>query len=241
MGTTIQSVSNPIAVPVNTGFAGAATPSGDADRTPGGKMGKMEFLKLLTAQLANQDPMNPMDGKEMAADLAQFSGLEQLLNINAALDAQQGQFGQLALAMNNTAALGAVGRDVVIDSDKVLLSADAQGAVTGKVMADIGTSGVGRLTLFDKSGKEVGSRSLGYVGVGGMQAFDVGTAGDSLPAGAYSFRIDVTDPASGKDVPQQTYTVGRIDGLTYGADGSALLTMGPLAIAYGAIVKILAA
>ena len=230
MGTTIQSVSNPIAVPVDTGFGGAATPNGAAARTPGGKMGKMEFLKLLTAQLANQDPMNPMDGKEMAADLAQFSGLEQLLNINAALDAQQGQFGQIALAMNNTAALGAVGRDVVIDSDKVLLSADAQGAVPGKVMADIGTSGVGTLTLFDKSPKEdflAGRLTL--------------AAGDTLPAGAYSFRIDVTDPASGKDVPQQTYTVGRIDGLTYGADGSAVLTMGPLNIAYGAIVKILAA
>jgi len=241
MGTSIQPVSNPIAVPVNTGLAGAGSPSGGADRTPGGKMGKMEFLKLLTAQLANQDPMNPMDGKEMAADLAQFSGLEQLLNITAALDEQKAQYGQIAQAMNNTAALGAVGRDVVIDSDKVLLSADAQGAVTGKVMADVTTSGVATLTLFDKSGKEVGSRSLGYVGTGGMQAFDVGTAGDTLPAGAYSFRIDVTDPASGKDVPQQTYTVGRIDGLTYGADGSALLTMGPLTIAYGAVVKILAA
>ncbi len=52
----------------------------------GGAMGKNEFLKLLVAQMSNQDPLNPMDGKEMAAQLAQFSSVEQLLNINTKLD-----------------------------------------------------------------------------------------------------------------------------------------------------------
>jgi flagellar basal-body rod modification protein FlgD len=51
------------------------------------KMGKNEFLKLLTHQLANQDPMKPMDQKQMAADLAQFAQLEQLTNMNTTLTA----------------------------------------------------------------------------------------------------------------------------------------------------------
>ena len=46
------------------------------------KLGKDGFLKLLSHQLANQDPMTPMDQKRFAADLAQFSQLEQLTNIN---------------------------------------------------------------------------------------------------------------------------------------------------------------
>ena len=46
------------------------------------KMGKDEFLRLLTVQLENQDPMNPMEQGKMAAELAQFSSLEQLSNIN---------------------------------------------------------------------------------------------------------------------------------------------------------------
>ncbi|MCB9060046.1 MAG: hypothetical protein H6622_00820 [Halobacteriovoraceae bacterium] len=46
------------------------------------KMGKDEFLKLLTFQLQNQDPVNPMDQKQFASDLAQFSQLEQLSNMN---------------------------------------------------------------------------------------------------------------------------------------------------------------
>ena len=49
-------------------------------------MGKDEFLKLLTVQLKNQDPMNPMEQGKMAAELAQFSQLEQLSNLNTSFD-----------------------------------------------------------------------------------------------------------------------------------------------------------
>lgn len=52
----------------------------------GGAMGKDEFVKLLVTQMQNQDPMNPMDGKDLAAQLAQFSSVEQLMNINTKLD-----------------------------------------------------------------------------------------------------------------------------------------------------------
>ena len=50
------------------------------------KMGKDEFLHLLTVQLQHQDPLNPMDQKKFAADLAQFSQLEQLSNMNSKMD-----------------------------------------------------------------------------------------------------------------------------------------------------------
>ena len=50
------------------------------------KMGKDEFLKLLTVQLSNQDPLKPVDQKKFAADLAQFSQLEQLTNMNSKLE-----------------------------------------------------------------------------------------------------------------------------------------------------------
>ena len=49
-------------------------------------MGKDEFVKLLVTEMQNQDPLNPMDGKELAVQLAQFSSVEQLMNINTKLD-----------------------------------------------------------------------------------------------------------------------------------------------------------
>jgi len=236
-------VSNIIQSASSAVFAAEASTAKSAPGTivpPGGKLGKNEFLKLLTTQLRYQDPMDPMDGKQMAADLAQFSGLEQLLNINEQLAAQQGQFDALAMAMSNSSAMSAIGKKAVVDGDKVMLTKDADGVMGGTAYADITRSGVAKLTLLDQSGREVGSRSLGYVSTGTMRSFDIGSAAAGLTnEGAYQVRIDVAG-ADGKDVPQRTYTVGTIDGMTFGQDGSAMLTMGPLTIAMNAIVKILA-
>lgn len=49
-------------------------------------MGKDQFVKLLVTEMQNQDPLNPMDGKELAVQLAQFSSVEQLMNVNTKLD-----------------------------------------------------------------------------------------------------------------------------------------------------------
>ncbi len=60
-------------------------PARAATATAGGEMGKDAFLKLLVAQLRNQDPLSPSDGKEMAAQLAQFTSVEQLQSANDTL------------------------------------------------------------------------------------------------------------------------------------------------------------
>jgi flagellar basal-body rod modification protein FlgD len=49
------------------------------------KVDKDEFLKLLVAQLKNQDPMNPVDNQQFLTQLATFSSLEQLISINNAV------------------------------------------------------------------------------------------------------------------------------------------------------------
>lgn len=67
-------------------MAGVEEKSRFVNREEHNKMGKDGFLKLLAHQMQNQDPMKPMDQKQFAADLAQFSQLEQMTNMNAKLD-----------------------------------------------------------------------------------------------------------------------------------------------------------
>ncbi len=58
-----------------------------------GGLGKDEFLHLLTTQMRNQDPTSPMDNTDMIAQLAQFSALEQMNNLNSEFTAARREQG----------------------------------------------------------------------------------------------------------------------------------------------------
>lgn len=102
----------------------AVLPNGDGsqDGESGGKgalsqatsanLGKNDFLKLLTTQLQNQDPSNPMKGKDFAAQLAQFSSVEQLTNISGQIEEQGKSDGALAQSINDSMATDLIGRTV---------------------------------------------------------------------------------------------------------------------------------
>ncbi|OGV68548.1 MAG: hypothetical protein A2283_20035 [Lentisphaerae bacterium RIFOXYA12_FULL_48_11] len=57
-----------------------------ANTAPGGALGKDEFLQLLMEQMKNQDPLDPMKSTDTIAQLAQFSSLEQMKNLNATFE-----------------------------------------------------------------------------------------------------------------------------------------------------------
>jgi flagellar basal-body rod modification protein FlgD len=216
------------------GSSGASGTTSQTDATPlgpGGKLGKNEFLKLLVTQLRYQDPMNPLQGEQMAAQLAQFSSLEQLVNIGDALKTQQTGNDALVQAVTNSTAMTTIGKEVTAVSDQVLLPGDG----SAKVSCTTAGAGKGTLTITDANGKVLGSRDLGYV-EGGSHTFDVGSAGAGLKEGGYRYYIDVKG-ADGKAVQVETYATARIDGITYGQNG-AMLTAGPLRIAPGSIIKI---
>ncbi len=68
-------------------------------------LGKDDFLKLMVAQMKNQDPMNPADDKDNIAQMAQFSSLEQITNLASATQ-------ELATRMSLTQNVGLLGHDV---------------------------------------------------------------------------------------------------------------------------------
>jgi flagellar basal-body rod modification protein FlgD len=217
-----------------TTTASTATSTSTASAS-GGSLGKEDFLKLLVAQMKNQDPMNPTDPDQMASQLAQFSSLEQLVNINDNLNAQSETNSAMATALNNSSAVSVLGKTVLALGDNVQVTGSGSDSIT--VGVD-GAGGDATLTIYDAGGNEVGSRSVGAIG-GGRQQIELGEAADGLAPGSYTYELTVKD-AAGEPVKVQTYQSVPIDGLRYGPNGPTLLS-GGLEIPLADVVEIIQA
>ena len=85
-------------------------------------LGKDDFLNLLITQLQNQDPLNPTDSTEFTAQLAQFSSLEQLSNVNDNLE----QLQDFQASINNSQAVTLIGKEITAKGNFLSLTADKQ-------------------------------------------------------------------------------------------------------------------
>ncbi|MDY6850388.1 MAG: flagellar hook assembly protein FlgD [Thermodesulfobacteriota bacterium] len=104
----------------DTTNATAAASGSFAQAMGAGTMGKEDFLLLLVTQLQNQDPMNPEDPTEFTAQLAQFSSLEQLFEVNNNLGEVVTSSGE----MERLSALSMIGKEVVADNGQFRFSGE---------------------------------------------------------------------------------------------------------------------
>ncbi|MDR4886495.1 flagellar hook assembly protein FlgD [Fredinandcohnia sp. QZ13] len=94
-------------------------------------LGKDDFLKILMTQLQNQDPMNPMEDKDFIAQMATFTSLEQMTNMNSTLEKfVNGNQGEQLLKYSNM-----IGKEVEYsfkteDEDGKEIIKNGQGIVT---------------------------------------------------------------------------------------------------------------
>ncbi|MFA5072278.1 MAG: flagellar hook capping FlgD N-terminal domain-containing protein [Nitrospirota bacterium] len=180
----------------------AATSSGSAD-----SMGKNDFLKLFIAQLQNQNPLNPIDSTGFTSQLAQFSSLEQLTNINTALSnlTSNQNYSQNALAA------GLIGKTVVASGNQTTLNGTASiNCSLAEDAADV------TVTITDASGKKVREVSLGQQKAGSVSYRWDGTdaQGIAQPNGSYTFTVKAVD-ATGKSVDVTTLMEGAVLGVTF--------------------------
>jgi flagellar basal-body rod modification protein FlgD len=82
-----------------------ATGSTKSSSTDPMMLGKDDFLKLLVSQLSHQDPMNPVDDKDFMGQMAQFTSVEQLTNMAAAID-------RMSTASQSTQSIALIGKTV---------------------------------------------------------------------------------------------------------------------------------
>jgi len=191
-------------ITTNSGAAAVAesTSSAAAD-----SLGEDEFLTLLVAQLKNQDPLNPMESQDFTAQMAQFSSLEQLFDVNASLAGIQ----EAITASEKDSNLDYIGKQVKAAGNTLYKSGDSldQGSYYIEDGAEV------TFTIYDNEGREVHRIDAGYQDAGEYElAWDGRNAtGMSVADGIYTFDIAARD-INGFDVYTETYSKGMVTGVS---------------------------
>jgi flagellar basal-body rod modification protein FlgD len=208
----------PVAINRTMSATGA---SGSANASPlgnmAGSLGKDDFIKLLVAQLKHQDPMNPQDGTQMATQLAQFSSVEQLMNINQTLSGQSNTNAGLATALENSTAIGLIGKNVSIANDAFTVG--GADPVPG-FSTELASAGKLTVSILDAQGHIVRTQDMGTVAAG-RQPLDISGLSSGLANGNYTVKVSFTNAAGTASTPA-TLTTAHVDGVQFGPTGLVL-------------------
>jgi flagellar basal-body rod modification protein FlgD len=171
---------------------------------------KTAFLKLLVAQMKNQDPLKPLDNTEFVAQLAQFSNLEQVMGINQRLD----QLSLQSQGMQNTQIAQMVGDSVTVNGSNIALDGTGTGAAIAfsidaastKTMATITNSNGDVIRKIDLGGKAAGMNRVTWDGKS--------DSGEVMPSGTYKVTVAATN-SSGAPMQVTQNTTSTVKSISF--------------------------
>ncbi|MDZ4700620.1 MAG: flagellar hook capping FlgD N-terminal domain-containing protein [Rhodothermales bacterium] len=195
-----------------------------------------DFLLLLVTQLSNQDPLNPMDGQQFAAQLAQFSSLEQLININDGMATNAQLNGLLAQSINSGVAAGLIGKEVEAVGDTFTFNGEE--SQTMHYELEHAAAAVS-IDVFDEAGRKVRTIDAGPQGKGERSGAWDGKdeAGETVPAGKYTFKVNATD-STGASITATQLMRGTVDRVSF-SQGGILLWIGDESIVMGNVRSVI--
>jgi flagellar basal-body rod modification protein FlgD len=194
-------------------------------------LGKDDFLNLLVTQMQNQDPLNPMDSTAFTAQLAQFSSLEELQNINETL----GSVGNSQNILTNSQAVDYIGKRIQAVGDRLDLAAGQPASIEFNL--DQNAAGV-YVRIYNQRGEFVKDLEPGALGAGLQSVTWDGMdyQNRQAPDGPYRYEVKAMG-ADGNSVSATSFTDGTVSGV-YFKNGQAYLTTASQEIPLGSVVQV---
>jgi len=191
----------------NAGATGQASGAA-APKTGNEQLGRDDFMKLLVAQLKNQDPNNPMDAKDLVTQLSQLTSVEQLVNISAGMKSLEAATN--GMAANQSSSL--IGKTVTAANDSVQLK--ATGSVTSAVNLGQGADKV-RVNVTNEAGRVVSTFEMSNKAGPQVITWDgLLDTKERAAAGKYRIEVDAKDK-SGNPVQADMNVSGIVTGVSY--------------------------
>lgn len=200
---------------------------GSAVASQAASLGKDDFLKMMIAQLQNQDPLNPLDGTDFTAQLAQFSSLEQLYNMTKQIETMS----LYQSSLNNVGALSLIGKEISAGGDTVTV--DGSSAQITYSLAQ--NAGKVTVEIYDDNGTLVATLEPGDEGrTAGENTITWDCSG--VKSGSYTFDVSALS-VSGDAIAADTVMTGRVTGVTF-AGGAPFLTVGGRSVSFGDLISV---
>jgi flagellar basal-body rod modification protein FlgD len=191
---------------------------------------QVDFMNLLVVQLQNQNPLEPMDSSQMAAQMAQLGSLQALTNMNTSIQ-QMVNYLASTNSMNAAQLIGktveATGKNLSIDSG-VVSGASYQLSNPGTVTIKIYDASGQLVRTIDDGAKDGSKQQLNWDGKD--------QNGVKLPDGTYTFQVSAVDK-TGQPVTANSWMVGTVKGVSF-ENGVTYLTVGSGKITLSDIIGI---
>ncbi len=190
------------------------------------ELGQDAFMRLMLAQMQNQDPLSPMENGQFIAQLAQFQSVSGINDLSTS-------FSDFVTSMQSNQALQAsalVGRQVLVDSNTAALS--DTGAVNGAAILPASTTNM-NVYVYDSSGQLVRTINMGEQSAGEIEfSWDgMDGSGNRLPAGQYDFKVEAAYEGENYELASAFYStvesvvLGGGNGITLNVTGQGEVPM----------------
>jgi len=198
-----------------------------------------QFMTLLTTQMKNQDPLNPMDNAQVTSQLAQLSTVTGINQVNASINAMNANF----QASQSLQAANMIGHGVFVPGNSIALTSTTNSSGVSSTSGALGLNlpqniTSGKVSITNAAGQVVKTINLGSMSQGVQTvSWDGSTdAGGVAPAGTYSYSVTAASGAS--PVTPTNLEFGMVSSVSSGSQGVTLNLTNLGDVAMSSVVQI---